>query len=118
MDLDSPSEDESDLDEDTRIIFHPPRGTKLKPTQWSRCTNKLYEDARLAKTRRNGGETMTYQFTPTTEWYNDQRIEGRGYEFINVDSWENVFRDLQVNKPPGEALLAGNNDRKGSATFG
>ncbi|KAK0651314.1 hypothetical protein B0T16DRAFT_386763 [Cercophora newfieldiana] len=100
MDIDRPSEDELDDedDDDTRIIFHPPRGTKMVPGQRTKCANKLYEDARLARARRSGDDTMTFQFTPTTQWYEDQVNEGRGFQFINVEPWDDINRDLQVDK--------------------
>ncbi|KAK4455556.1 chromo domain-containing protein 1 [Podospora aff. communis PSN243] len=102
MDIDPPSEDEAEDDEDTRIIFHPPRGTKMVLGQRTKCTNRLYEEARLARARRGGRdpETMEFQFIPTAKWYKDQVDEGRGFEFINVEPWQDICRDLQIDKQP------------------
>ncbi|KAK3387239.1 hypothetical protein B0H63DRAFT_154004 [Podospora didyma] len=95
MDIDSEKDDESE-DENTRIIFHPPRATKLAPGQRSKCINKLYEDARLAKARAKSATHMLYSFTPTLEWYEEQRAEGRSFEHVNVESWENIFNYYHI----------------------
>jgi chromo domain-containing protein 1 len=128
MSIDSPSEagSETDGDEDTRIIFHPPRGAKLARGQRTRCTNKLYEDARLARAHKAGEEFMTFQFQPTLTWYSDQVAEGRGFEFINVESWTDINRDLGIEKAqdPRNIKAAqegpgyGITERKGSVTSG
>ncbi|KAK0626107.1 hypothetical protein B0T14DRAFT_389119, partial [Immersiella caudata] len=98
MDIDTPSGDETDEDEDTRIIFHPPRGANVVPGQRTKCINKLYEEARLTRGRSRDREpvTMDYKFVPTARWYNDQLEEGRGFQFINVEPWEDICKDLQV----------------------
>ncbi|KAK1761132.1 hypothetical protein QBC47DRAFT_22207 [Echria macrotheca] len=85
--MDISSGDEGD--EDTCIIFHPPRGTKLAPGQRTKCRNLLYEETRLARARGLDGY-ITYKFPSTMEWYADQRAEGRGFEFINFDTWESI----------------------------
>ncbi|KAK3321465.1 hypothetical protein B0T19DRAFT_360909 [Cercophora scortea] len=110
MEVDSQYSDSED--EDTRIIFHPPRGSrKLQPGQRSKCANKLFEDARLARARARDGSLqthMTYEFTPTPEWYAEQRAEGRGYEHINVDSWESIFNYFKIGS--GNTSSSGTGD--------
>lgn len=84
-------------DEDTRIIFHPPRGPgKVGPRGSSSCKNDLYEAARLARLRDSNAREMNYTFRPTTEWYSEMVAEGRQYEHIVVDEWEKVFAQLGV----------------------
>ncbi|KAH6620945.1 hypothetical protein B0J18DRAFT_211973 [Chaetomium sp. MPI-SDFR-AT-0129] len=105
-----------DEDENTRIIFHPPRGhTRDRSTAVrSRCTNRLYEAARLARAHEHnlsrtwvgegigaGGTGistthMDYSYLPTKEWYREQKAEGRGFAHVNVDSWEGVFSALKI----------------------
>ncbi|KAK3684286.1 hypothetical protein B0T22DRAFT_385107 [Podospora appendiculata] len=98
MDIDS--QDSDSEGEDTRIIFHPPRGSrKLQLGQRPKCANKLFENARLARARTRDGRLqthMTYEFTPTPEWYAEQRAEGRGYEHMNVASWESIFNYFKI----------------------
>jgi chromo domain-containing protein 1 len=135
MDLDTPShhptspsclgEGEGETDDDaadpeTRVIFHPPRGTTSssndpkRPAPFrSRCVNRLYEEARLAKARaaaaRDGAPPpshMAYRFPPTMEWYAEQKGEGRGYAHVNVDSWERVFNLLKIGGGAGGAGAA------------
>ncbi|KAK0708992.1 hypothetical protein B0T26DRAFT_654105 [Lasiosphaeria miniovina] len=100
MDLDSMDGDDGPEDEDTRIIFHPPRGIKMIPGQRSKCSNKLYEDARLVKARGAAAQAthMKYTFTPTMTWYGEQLAEGRGYEHINVTRWEHIFNFFKIGR--------------------
>ena len=113
-------EDDEDEDENTRIIFHPPRGTTKSrgrggAASRSRCLNRLYEEARLARNRYGpDAEYMQYQFVPTVEWYHEQKIEGRGYAHVNVDSWEGVFKLLRVGEGAAVPQQAGEGKR-GSA---
>ncbi|KUI68046.1 hypothetical protein VM1G_03272 [Cytospora mali] len=86
-------------DKDTRIIFHPPRGSgEIGPRGSSKCTNDLYEAARLARLHKSSAMEMEYTFRPTMEWYSELVAEGRQYEHIFVDEWEKVFAQLGVNK--------------------
>ncbi|ROW17251.1 hypothetical protein VPNG_01248 [Cytospora leucostoma] len=86
-------------DEDTRIIFHPPRGSGIiGPRGSSRCKNDLYEAARLARLRDSNAREMDFTFRPTMEWYDEMIAEGRQYEHIYVDEWEKVFAQLGVFK--------------------
>ncbi|KAK0740835.1 hypothetical protein B0T18DRAFT_393577 [Schizothecium vesticola] len=85
MELDS-SGSELEDDEDTRMIFHPPRGSKLPPGQRTRCINRLYEAARLAKARNERETTMVYNFPSTTTWYREQVEEGRDYQHITFET--------------------------------
>lgn len=91
-----------DDDEDVRIIFHPPRGTKLRPGSRSKCTNRLYEEARLARARAashprsQSSDHMEFKFVSTLTWYEDQVAEGRGFEHINIQSWQDIFNIFQI----------------------
>ncbi|KAK4149385.1 hypothetical protein C8A00DRAFT_18911 [Chaetomidium leptoderma] len=132
---DEEEEEEEDDDEDTRIIFHPPRGhtnnsNNHKRGGRSRCVNRLYEEARLARARAatNGAAAdttthMRYRFVPTTDWYREQRAEGRGYAHVNVDSWEGVFNILKVGDGAraaggGGGGAAGGGEKRGSVGSG
>ncbi|KAK1832112.1 hypothetical protein QBC39DRAFT_257193 [Podospora conica] len=84
MELDSSGEE--DDDEDARMIFHPPRGSKLPPGTRTRCTNKLYEAARLAKARNGNDTTMVYKLPSTTKWYREQVAEGREFQHITFET--------------------------------
>ncbi|KAK3343979.1 hypothetical protein B0T25DRAFT_572953 [Lasiosphaeria hispida] len=118
MDLDDSSDgNESDEGGDTRIIFHPPRGAKVAPGQKSKCTNKLHEDARLARARSTDSSAthMPYQFRPTLDWYGEQRAEGRNFEHINVDCWESIFNYFRIGKSAAlETSTASTSDRRDS----
>lgn len=94
--------------EDTRIIFHPPRGSAApRPTGTSVCTNDLFEASRLAKMRDPNAREMTFKYRPTLEWYRQQVAEGRQFEHIHVGEWEDIFKALNINnnqgKPPNSA---------------
>lgn len=101
MDIDSDDDYDdggSTDDEDTRIIFHPPRGS-VQPTTSARskCTNRLYEAARIGRTRYGKRvKLMDYAFRPTSDWYNEQRAEARDYSHLHVDSWRDIFEMLKV----------------------
>ncbi|KAL2160092.1 hypothetical protein VTH06DRAFT_1747 [Thermothelomyces fergusii] len=117
-------------DEQIRIIFHPPRGDSRShgrprnahasrgggPVFRSRCVNRLYEEARLARARGGGdGAThMRYTFVPTLDWYREQQAEGRGFAHVNVDSWEGIFGLLKIGNGGGKGKGGGG----GSATAG
>ncbi|KAK4461164.1 chromo domain-containing protein 1 [Cladorrhinum samala] len=101
MDIDSDGGSDdggSTDDEDTRIIFHPPRGSAQPTTSGrSKCTNRLYEAARIGRTRYGKRvKLMDYAFRPTSDWYNEQRAEARDYSHLHVDSWRDVFEMLKV----------------------
>jgi chromo domain-containing protein 1 len=100
MDIDEPQDDDDYIpeDEDTRIIFHPPRGRPLQSSGRSKCSNRLHDEARLARARDKTAVTMIYEFKPTLEWYNEQKAEGRGFEHINVDSWQPIFNRFRIGQ--------------------
>lgn len=102
MDLDSPgSAESSEEDEDSSIIFHPPRGRCLPNGNRTKCVNDLYEQAAAARrqAKREGGEIsqMRYEFPVTTEWYDIQRYEGRSFEHVYVAPWEHVFNLMKIS---------------------
>lgn len=89
----------SEYDEDSRIIFHPPRDSAaIGPPGSSKCTNDLFEQARLERLRDSRVTSMKYTFKPTMEWYADLVAEGRQYEHIYVDRWEKVFDQLKIGQ--------------------
>lgn len=86
--------------EETRTIFHPPRGSANPlSTGPSNCTNDLFEASRLAKSRNPNAREMTYKYRPTLEWYKQQVKEGRQFEHIRVGEWEEMFQVLGINSP-------------------
>ncbi|KAM7220532.1 chromo domain containing protein [Rhypophila decipiens] len=118
-DLQDQESDDEEANESRRIIFHPPRATRLSPGQRTQCTNKLYEEARLARAHAaDGGAVVdiTYSFPPTEEWYGQQRREGRSFEHINVQSWENIFNIFKIgtSKKVSEGSTADDSSVAGS----
>lgn len=111
MDVDN-NDGWNDEDEDVRIIFHPPRGTKLRPGSRSKCTNRLYEEARLARARAasnprsSSPDHMEFKFVPTLQWYEDQVAEGRGFEHINIQTWQDIFNHFQIGTAKGSKVTA------------
>lgn len=100
--------DSHESNEDTRIIFHPPRGSAvIGPPRSSSCTNDLFEQARLARLRNGKVAFMNFAFKPTMEWYADLVAEGRQYEHIYVDRWEKVFEQLKVGQKKSRQAGAG-----------
>ncbi|KAK4042330.1 hypothetical protein C8A01DRAFT_44710 [Parachaetomium inaequale] len=150
MGIDSPSvggrggnpedeEDDEEEDENTRIIFHPPRGHNNNHNNHqnhqnrsrgdgvfsrSKCVNRLYEEARLARARGGGSGSgtaahhMRYGFVPTMDWYREQQGEGRGFAHVNVDSWEGVFGVLKVGGGERERRGHGSGHGDGSSANG
>ncbi|KAG8160280.1 hypothetical protein KVR01_009816 [Diaporthe batatas] len=103
--MDAPSRDDTaeqssnGSNHETRILFHPPRGSAEAGTaRPSRCTNELFEQSRLARLRNSRATSMGFTFKPTMEWYGDLVAEGRQYEHIYVDCWEKVFEQLRVGQ--------------------
>lgn len=99
MEVDEPaSTDEPGLKPDTgqprdlKMVFHPPRGNG-RPGP-SRCKNWFYLSAKEAVVR--GKEDFEYLFRPTMEWYLEQLAEGRGFEHIQVASWETIFKQYDI----------------------
>lgn len=93
--------------EDTRIIFQPPRGSAvIGPSRSSSCTNDLFEQARLARLRNGKATSMGFTFKPTMEWYAALLVEGRQYEHIYVDRWEKVFEQLRVGQRKSRPAVA------------
>lgn len=108
MDVDGDAREQQDEDaglqdeEGSRIIFHPPRATRLPSGQRSLCTNRLYEETRLARAhgvKRDREVRITYTFVPTEEWYSEQRREGRSFEHINIQSWNGIFKHFKIGTP-------------------
>ncbi|KAK4101403.1 hypothetical protein N658DRAFT_59617 [Parathielavia hyrcaniae] len=127
MSMSEGGEDDDD-DKDARIIFHPPRGhhnNNKRPVGVpnpfrSRCFNRLYEEARLARARSAAGGTapthMGYRFVPTMDWYREQWDEGREFAHVNVDSWEGVFGLLRIGEDKGFASGSGSGSSSVRAT--
>lgn len=93
------NQDSNEGHEETRIVFHPPRGSSvIGPPRASKCANDLFEQARLARLRSGNVTSMSFTFKPTMEWYADLVAEGRQYEHIYVDRWEKVFDQLKVGQ--------------------
>lgn len=82
--------------EETRIIFHPPRGSATPPGL-SNCTNDLFEASRLARSRNPNARRMKYKYRPTVEWYRQQVDEGRQFEHVRVGEWGEMFQALGID---------------------
>ncbi|KAH7160608.1 hypothetical protein EDB81DRAFT_644304 [Dactylonectria macrodidyma] len=73
-------------------IFHPPRANmRLGSTK---CFNRLYQCTinSYQKVRADVEHRMEYTFRPTQIWYQDQVVEGRGFEHISVLPWHVTFK--------------------------
>lgn len=93
------NEEQSCDDPDTRIIFHPPRGSgDLQPMGTSKCINELFEATRLERLRFKSTKEMIYTYPPTLTWYQKQVTEGRHFEHMLVDEWDKVFSVMGVDK--------------------
>jgi len=88
--------DGSHDDVNAKIIFHPPRSVGRPPSAATKCRNNLYESARLARLADKDADVMAFEFKPTMDWYADQRAEGRGYEHIYVNTWEDIFNIFKI----------------------
>ncbi|CAN8103477.1 unnamed protein product [Discula destructiva] len=93
-----------DNDPDTRIIFHPPRGSEVLKPDTSKCTNSLYEASRLARLRNPHVKETIFTYPPTMTWYQQQMTEGRHFEHIMVAEWEKVFQAMQVGTDRSASL--------------
>ncbi|CAK7265949.1 hypothetical protein SEPCBS119000_001772 [Sporothrix epigloea] len=82
---------ETVVDENAKIVFHPPRGDRTRRGKPSLCSNRFFESVRLARLQRPEEDTMDFDFMPTGEWYGRQVIEGRGYEHLHVNSGKSFF---------------------------
>lgn len=92
-------QDHADVSLDTRIIFHPPRGSRnLQPEGTSKCINELFEAVRLERLRVPIPKDMIYTYAPTVTWYRKQVAEGRHFGHILVDEWDKVFSAMDINK--------------------
>ena len=105
MDLDTSDDgmedEELDDDEDVRMIFHPPRGTKHEPKAISRCKNLLHEAQRLAILRNPTATHMDFTYPATETWYSQNRMEGRVYEHVLVGSFREVFTKCNIDQGGG-----------------
>jgi chromo domain-containing protein 1 len=97
MDVDTPSNgdaNEDESDDDSCMIFHPPRGILPPGESSTRCYNHLYEAATAARRDVNVmgrfNKDMPYEFRPTLEWFQHHRNEKRGHEHMHVGPWETV----------------------------
>ncbi|KAI1867184.1 uncharacterized protein JN550_007236 [Neoarthrinium moseri] len=86
---------DSDMNEPERLIFHPARG---EVDYGSACINDLYEAVVRAREKDPNCTTLDYKYMTTVHWYQDLKDEKRAYKHINVDSWDRVFEDLNLQK--------------------
>ncbi|KAL1900901.1 hypothetical protein Sste5346_001962 [Sporothrix stenoceras] len=80
-----------------RIVFHAPRGERLRHVGTSKCYNRFYDAAHQARMRNPRASSMEFEYRPTTEWYREQIEEGRDYDHISVDGWEPFFKTFKIN---------------------
>ncbi|CAK7245204.1 MAG: hypothetical protein STHCBS139747_006777 [Sporothrix thermara] len=81
-----------------RIVFHAPRGDRMRHVESSKCRNYFYETARQARMQSPQQSMMELQFRPTVDWYREQVEEGRGYEYLHVDTWRPFFDKFGIRK--------------------
>ena len=85
-----------DEGEPLAFVWLPPRGdSKQRP---SRCYNDLYEAAWSARAHDPACRAFRHTFRPTTEWYEQQRREGRGCSHVCVDAGDAILENLPKNK--------------------
>ncbi|KJR83932.1 uncharacterized protein SPSK_00202 [Sporothrix schenckii 1099-18] len=82
--------------DNTNIVFHAPRGERMRHIGSSKCRNRFYDATRQARMKNPRATKMEFEYRPTTEWYREQVDEGRGYDHIRVDSWEGFFKTFKV----------------------
>lgn len=111
-------DDDPSTDQDTRIIFHAPRGSKgLMPKGVSNCVNELYEAANQERLRPKHAREMVYTYPPTMAWYKKQVAEGRHFEHIYVDEWDKVFSSMGVDRATSSSGAASHaSGRRGSGS--
>ncbi|TLD28470.1 hypothetical protein PspLS_03169 [Pyricularia sp. CBS 133598] len=86
---------------ETKIVFHPPvPDSSFKGP--SKCSNRLFEAARLVRVKDKNATHMAYEYRPTVEWYEEQRLEGRGWEHVWVGTYEKLYSVRQKTKTPTE----------------
>ncbi|KAH8840249.1 hypothetical protein MCOR31_005822 [Pyricularia oryzae] len=98
---DNPDENPDSTELETKIVFHPP----VPDTSFegpSKCSNRLFEAARLARVKDKNATHMTYEYRPTVEWYEEQRLEGRGWEHVWVGTYEKLYSARQKTRIPTE----------------
>ncbi|TLD06284.1 uncharacterized protein PgNI_08161 [Pyricularia grisea] len=82
---------------DTKIVFHPPvPDASFEGT--TKCSNRLFEAAQSARAKDKKATHMTYEYRPTVEWYEEQRLEGRGWEHVWVGTYEKLYSARQKTK--------------------
>ncbi|CAK7272200.1 hypothetical protein SEPCBS57363_005011 [Sporothrix epigloea] len=86
------------FNENTRIVFHAPRGDRMRHGKASNCSNRFFEAARVAKMRTPQQNMMSFDFLPTMEWYGHQVVEDRGYEHLHVNSWKSFFNTYGIEQ--------------------
>ncbi|KAL8381010.1 hypothetical protein RB595_005349 [Gaeumannomyces hyphopodioides] len=85
------------------VAFHPPAAHKpLKGA--SLCRNHMVEAALAAAQRgKMCGRSLAWvkcKYRPTTEWYADQRAEGRDFTHVNVAGWDAISKMSRPNRKP------------------
>lgn len=97
MDLDeSESGHVDEVEDNLKIVFHPPRGNGSNTGRPSICGNTLFQEASRTRSLNPKAKGMEYKYLPTFQWYMGQKAEGRHFEFVNVDTWKPIFKLLGV----------------------
>ncbi|KAH7149763.1 hypothetical protein B0J13DRAFT_440307 [Dactylonectria estremocensis] len=92
MDIDEPEDAGDEHEQKMVTIFHPPRANLMRGS--TKCSNRLYQCTidSYQKVRADAEHRMEYTFRPTQVWYQDQVVEGRGFEHISVSPWHVTFK--------------------------
>ena len=85
-------------------VFHPPTGNGRFAK--SRCTNALFRAAVEARRKDASCQGFVYSYRPTFEWYQAQKLEGRGLEHLTMlgTNWNTTQELLKMNltSPDGQ----------------
>lgn len=80
----------SDEGEPPAMVWLPPRGT----SQRFECYNDLYEAAYRHRVKNAWCREFPFTYRPTTEWYDQQKREGRGCSHVCVDAGDRILEGL------------------------
>jgi chromo domain-containing protein 1 len=96
-------------DNQAKVVFQPPKGYAKYDGAASRCNNFFYEQAKAAawdaREKKQSPELMIVKFRATLDWYEEQKVEGRTLNHLNIAAWPAIFRICRITdklKGPNE----------------
>jgi chromo domain-containing protein 1 len=92
------------------IVFLPPRGDGKT---MGRARNDLFDATIRAQGGNSLSEGLVFTYRPTLSWYSEQLAQGRGYEHIKVDSWDNLLEKIMAVKAPDQKAGPAQPQRRG-----